>query len=373
MFSRLHKLTATAVVTVSAAAYGIGFDERKAKTLSKRDGTHRIVSYNILSSHLADPKHFKYCDPKDLDVQTRLQRIQGKLQREIENGAIINLQEISHTFAGPLHSLFQNSSYYCATALYGSKFSNYMGVGIAWPDKYKALDVKIQRLADVSKDWPKTQKKRDNAVVAWLLAPLRFLWPAKKEFSAWEVASNRHNQLVAVKLQDKQTGDVFWVATYHMPCLFGTPQKRSVMQMHASLYTSYVADIAGGDPFVITGDFNIQPGSSTYQLLTQGRLDSSHEDYPHHPDPSKSKRFASCPALSSVYAAANGAEPDYTNNARTQGPQFIECLDYIFVSKDQWHVNGVDPTPPRAAATAPYPDKNEPSDHILIGANVKLR
>ena len=39
----------------------------------------RVVSYNVLSSHLCEPEHFVKCDAADLDPPTRLRRVQEQL------------------------------------------------------------------------------------------------------------------------------------------------------------------------------------------------------------------------------------------------------------------------------------------------------
>lgn len=43
----------------------------------------RIATYNILSSHLADPQRFPSCDPDHLDASARLQRVKAKLETEV--------------------------------------------------------------------------------------------------------------------------------------------------------------------------------------------------------------------------------------------------------------------------------------------------
>jgi hypothetical protein len=60
----------------------------------------RLATYNVLSSHLASPEHFKRCKPEDLAAATRLPRVLAKLQAEIDAEAIICLQEVSMTWAG---------------------------------------------------------------------------------------------------------------------------------------------------------------------------------------------------------------------------------------------------------------------------------
>ena len=79
--------------------------------------------------------------------------------------------------------------------------------------------------------------------------------------------------------------------------------------------------------------------------------------------------------MRSAYAVAgDGNEPDFTNYARVKEDEpFIDTLDYIFVSED-WTVAGVKALPHREGAGGPFPnlDRGEPSDHILIAADLKL-
>jgi hypothetical protein len=111
------------------------------KRLSR--GQHRIVSYNILSSELADPKLYGKCDPANLDAQVRIERIKAKLLDEMDGDAVIALQEISHLYANELHVFFRSHDYYMVTALYGNVWSGYMGVAIAVPSKYDLLKTVI--------------------------------------------------------------------------------------------------------------------------------------------------------------------------------------------------------------------------------------
>jgi 2',5'-phosphodiesterase len=77
--------------------------------------------------------------------------------------------------------------------------------------------------------------------------------------------------------------------------------------------------------------------------------------------------------LRSAYVEANKSEPDFTNYAKVQDdPPFIDTLDYIFLSK-QWAVEHVKQLPHRDQAMGPLPNDQEPSDHMLIAANLYLR
>jgi mRNA deadenylase 3'-5' endonuclease subunit Ccr4 len=48
---------------------------------------------------------------------------------------------------------------------------------------------------------------------------------------------------------------------------------------------------------------------------------------------------------------------------------FIDTLDYIFLSP-QWSVQEVPALPHRDGANGPFPNENEPSDHLLIAAEL---
>ena len=74
------------------------------------------------------------------------------VDKEISDGAIISLQEVSHQWAGVLHAYFAARGYYMVTGLYGNKFNGYMGVAVAVPTaKYDILDVDITRIADTKR------------------------------------------------------------------------------------------------------------------------------------------------------------------------------------------------------------------------------
>lgn len=344
----------------------------------------RVVTYNILSSHLSGTDHFKHCHPVDLQPETRLSRIKSKLEAEIRDGAVICLQEVSQTWAGPLHAFFQQRHYHFVTALYGGPLSGYMGVGLAWPsDVYEAIEVDIKRLSD-TRPWPSPPKPYMLVRVAcktgafftgvWLQC-LRLLGIDKEApYDPWAVARERSNELIFARLRHRQTTSTFCIATYHMPCLYGSAKKRQTMVIHASLAMQYVQEKAGDDPFIFAGDFNIKPGDTAYHLLTEGKLDVTHEDFP-QPKVEDDTGWDTnhVKQLRSMYVVKNGKEPDFTNNARVgDEPLFTTTLDYIFLSA-QWSVEDIVQLASRDAIDGPFPNAAEPSDHVLIGANVSLK
>jgi len=52
-------------------------------------------------------------------------------------------------------------------------------------------------------------------------------------------------------------------------------------------------------------------------------------------------------------------------------PEFIECIDYIFLSNG-WRAHSVGATPSQASCPGPYPNREEPSDHVKLSASLEL-
>lgn len=85
---RGRPLAAAAFATVGFAATGGGFMNAPQLTMALSPYAEakaapatpspfvRIVSYNVLSSHLCEPEHFLKCDPADLDPPTRRKRVE---------------------------------------------------------------------------------------------------------------------------------------------------------------------------------------------------------------------------------------------------------------------------------------------------------
>jgi mRNA deadenylase 3'-5' endonuclease subunit Ccr4 len=82
-----------------------------------------------------------------------------------------------------------------------------------------------------------------------------------------------------------------------------------------------------------------------------------------------------CKPMRSAYKEFLGEEPNFTNYARIKEQEpFIDTLDYIFLS-NAWKVKSVKLLQERNEAGGPFPnlDIGEPSDHILIAAQLELK
>ena len=375
-------------------------------------GRVRVATYNVLSQTLARGDHFASCAPAALDPAARLERVKAKLEDEVERGSVVCLQEVSMSWAGELHTFFDRRGYTFLETLYSSPFSDYMGVGLAVPrERYELAGVQIKRIAD-AKAWPaeldeaveaegivgKGKRKRRGGVGGVLKGALRLpirLWRAvvgggsggdgsggagppawmagekKKARSAyqhWLDSRRRNNRAIGVRLRDVRSSSEFVVATYHMPCMFWDLK---AMTIHSALVGQWAQGYADGAPLCLAGDFNIKPGDPAYDLLTQGDLDEASEGYPTPVDwepwrPKLQSKF------DSAYLQVDGREPDFTNYAKIKEDEpFIDTLDYLFVG------NGM-----RATAALPlahrddvdalsFPTEDEPSDHVLIAADME--
>jgi hypothetical protein len=270
-----------------------------------------------------------------------------------------------------------------------------MGVAIAVPmNKYDIIDTDITTIS-FTKNMPRNQSSSGNNEVLYKLSSLiRSVLKSVNLLTSppenpWNLALSRYNQMLMVRLKPKMAahgttsigtnnptdsadGSIsdgagsFVVGTYHMPCMFQVPQ---VMVIHSALSAQCIEKFAKDDPYIYAGDFNIKPDSSMYTLLTTGSLEETHPDFPHNV-PGDTYELKTRP-LRSAYKEADGAEPNFTNYAKPGDAEtFIDTLDYIFLS-DHWKVTSVEPIPHRDVVAGPLPNKDEPSDHLLLGATLK--
>lgn len=342
----------------------------------------RIVSYNVLSSSLASPSHFTQCDPSNLNSVTRLKRVLTKLEAPVAARSIICLQEVSLSWGGHLHSFFANRGFHFLLASHGSYFNGYMGEALAFPlDLFEAVDLRIERLTDMMQ-WPGQQKLTGLSAVASCVCSrlqkafhaLRGSPPPRKQTprEPWGHARGRYNRFIFARLRSRTNGAKICVATYHMPCIFWSPP---VMLIHAALVVRSFQRLCGGDDGVLAGDFNMKPSESPYEMVLRGTIDKSHPDYPPAcPDGTSADKWFPTPLapMKSAYREVLGQEPDFTNYAKVESqPMFIETLDYVFCTEGV-DVVDVIRLPPRDAVQGPFPDASEPSDHVMIGATLRL-
>ena len=292
----------------------------------------RVVSYNVLSSHLASTHQFPTLNSNHLKAKNRLPEVIKKLDIEVKNNSIICLQEISQDWAGNLLTFFSNQNYNTVFQGYGKRFNGYMGCMIAWPsDSMNVVDVDISRLSDKREGgWPIEPKKGMMGKAIGMLSTfkepfVKLGWLSKPPTDHWSMSENRFNILISVKLEEKKSGQSFYVSNYHMPCAFYAPM---VMSIHAEMAAKYIQKLAQATPYILAGDWNIKPNDSTYQLLTTGMMDRGD---PSWPTPKFGMEWEpTAKPMRSAYAISDHGEPDFTNYARVKFQEpFIDTLDYM--------------------------------------------
>ena len=278
--------------------------------------------------------------------------------------------------------LFFVQSKFCHSKALRMHIPTSRGIATAYPTKhFETLKIDLVRLSEKKQGgWPRKPKDPEpgplkkyvfNPIYKPMKAAYRYYRPEKREDDAWDYSKWRFNQFIAVKLKNRgEDNQPFWVGNYHMPCAFRTP---AVMNIHADLVGSRIQQLAKDDtPYVLAGDFNILPESPHYSLLRTGELSPEDETYPY-----KKYDMNWAPQLKgmkSAYFELNGEEPEFTNaahNGAMNDESFIGTLDYIFLS-DEWNVLKVKETPKKADLKGVYPDAEEPSDHVMIAATLKI-
>ncbi len=307
----------------------------------------QIFNYNILSTKLASPQYHKNCNPKHLETSTRLLKIKEILKEQIDQNSIICLQELSEESISNLLPFFVNHKY---TFVYDSQF---LGVGIAFPNKFILYDVHIISIGETLNQqckWRKVGRFESifNFFKKLLITPIQ---------DVWVTAIKKTNRVIGIKLSDtNRTKFAIW--TYHMPCAF---TNIPLMNIHASALLSIIEKHSIGLSYILAGDFNSKPDSDVYKFITTNSM-------PLIPTSNVYYKVPMFTHITPLYSAYGHNEPIYTN--RSGASDFNGCIDYIFATKNfklqqklklnQNHNN-------------PLPDEKEPSDHLPIGAIFHLR
>ena len=149
----------------------------------------RIVSYNLLVPMLAEePGYYFKCHPRFLKKQYRLNLIQHELQQEISRhrNTIVCLQELSRGSLPEMQAFFRRLNYTLIHKLYGERYNDHMGVGIAIPASMKLNSVSMIKVADQLR----SRLREKQASILSLGSNLRDLLVGKSaafQEDAWEI------------------------------------------------------------------------------------------------------------------------------------------------------------------------------------------
>lgn len=376
----------------SAIAAGFALRQRFPDSSTKaetRSPSIHVAQYNLLSDKLCSPEFFCYSPADACDNTKRLCKVKEKLEEQMAKKAILCLEEVSRDWGAELVTFFEKHDYAYAAALTGDSYTGYMGQCLAWPrSEYATEAVGTTRVADTipMKDGDKrsgasSSGGQQEGFWARLLRWFNLMAiPKPLPFDPWKEAMRRHNCVVQVRLTQRSSGKRFCVAAYHMPCLFGSDVKCQVMVAHIALLLQHAQRWANNDPLIVAGDFNFKPVDPLYRLVIEGSLPKEHPQIP-PPAPWDANWRPAVKPMRSAYAVNLGSEPSCTNYAACKNPRndptpFCATLDYVWLSPE-WGVQSVvGPLPTQASLEAKgiksYPDFSEPSDHLLIGAELTL-
>ncbi len=292
-----------------------------------------------------------------------------KFDNYIKGKYVICLQEIDAHTSGQFQLDFKKNGYDFYYHSYGNYFNNYMGIAIAVPSDYDVIKVDKFRLSE-GKEWPRYETGE-----AWYVPWLKWASRGYLDYSVpthdvWKNARGKHNFILTVSINPGQDEPPIHISTVHMPCSFRNP---SVMATYAALVMKHAQDIAGDDPYIIAGDFNIKPASDEYMLLTTGLYHNEalfDTDYP--PVDTWRPSGLSLKPLRSAVREKHTVEADWTTYAWLRcfnSPEpFMGAIDYIFVS-DHFIVNDAFENPSQTDMLCP--NFYEPSDHVMVWADLQ--
>lgn len=266
----------------------------------------RFVSYNLLSLALRSSRSFPQCNPQDLQPAWCLESIQLFLKSILQDEqahTVFGLQEVGLKWVRPLREFFKMHGYDFIHSCYGSKFTGYMGVAIAFPSQHAASFSKHHTIISAVdmvcvpqkfghegfSKW-KAEQKRINS--SWYRQSLKFLkdslpfQPLLKRGRGQEIKplptmiTYRFNRAIFATIttaHDAPIDEPFAFGTYHMPCKFQYP---TVMAVHLRLFfkalQSYCVE-HDLTQFVVAMDANCEPGSLPYRSVVNVQTLSEEE------------------------------------------------------------------------------------------------
>lgn len=113
-----------------------------------------VVTYNVLTPFFATEADYPCNAAEDLVEGTRLTRVLSKLSTHVTRRAIICLEEVALSWAGPLRAYFAGKRFHLVLGTYGGNTSWQMGVVLAFPtDRFAPDEIRIEVLTDMV-NWP---------------------------------------------------------------------------------------------------------------------------------------------------------------------------------------------------------------------------
>lgn len=182
-------------------------------------------------------------------------------------------------------------------------------------------------------------------------------------------SGNRSNSI-----GQRQSRQVICLANTHLYSNYQRPDVK-LWQTYA-LITEIERIVVPRDvPLILCGDFNSEPESAVYELLTQGTLVGPHPELEEKGDfrvLPQLKNIIQSLDLASVMTAPTGTEPVFTNFTG----KFRGTLDYMFYSPSRLRVLAIAAVPPEKDLERDcgegLPSACYPSDHVHLCCDLAL-
>ncbi|OQR82903.1 carbon catabolite repressor protein [Achlya hypogyna] len=347
-------------------------------------GSFRVLSYNVLAEIYATRQMYPYCPMWALNWSFRKQLLKRELQ--LYNADILCLQEVQADHYKSFFLPMMTDLGY--DGLYLQKTRESMGLvgkvdGCAMFYRKNRFYLKEQYSLEFN--------EAANDFVASLLASFDMAYPAAShhERDAYQASLARVRQRLvrdnvaqivvldvlpepASGLARKPVLPSICVTNVH---IFSNPEFPDVKLWQTNTLLQQMEQIANSRrlPIIVCGDFNSEPPSAVYELLSQNHVGSDHPELKTLADVVPMTKFAHAMPFASAYASVFGTEPDYTNYTGS----WVGVVDYIWFTSDKLTpVAALQVHPPevlKAYARTCLPNCQFVSDHVPVVVDFCLK
>ncbi|KAJ5281175.1 hypothetical protein N7478_006547 [Penicillium angulare] len=352
-----------------------------------------VLSYNTLCDSSATASHYGYVPLRILSWEFRRELILNELRSH--NSDIVCLQEVDQ---GSYNNFYREQLAY----------SDYKGV--YWPrGRAMGMQEDDAKVIDGCATFFKGSKYilLDKQVINFGQTAVRRP-DAKGQDDIYNRLWQKDHIAVVVFLENRQTGARFMVVNAH---LYWDPAFKDVKLIQTAIlmeeitklsdkYAKWPActdktafrfseaesasenapvvepapsmEYSSGEqiPLLMCGDFNSNPGSAAYNLISSGRLDESHPELENRLYGNLSKVGMTHPfKLKSAYGSIG--ELSFTNYT----PDFSDILDYVWFSSNTLHVSALlgEVDKEYLRRVPGFPNFHFPSDHVALFAEFTVK
>lgn len=282
-----------------------------------------IISYNILRDDLSNPDYMN--QPKEyLDFKYRTKLLINKIEKIFikKKNVIFCFQEVGSYQISELLLYFINKKYY--GVYYGD-------IAIFYPlKKYFMIDLDLGPISN-----------------------LGYLLPQTKKTKLKEMLESKRKYYMILSLKCKVTNKTFTISNTHLVAIV---ELEDLKFLQGYLIAKKLESYKNG---IYIGDLNSVPSSNLIKLMKE----SSNKN--------NLGKFMISKKYKSVYNTELDLVTTQTSNSYTSF--FSEMIDYIFIEQTIKVLKVMDiPNKSILKKDKFFPDKNEPSDHFMIGCELEI-